>query len=90
MRTQCNFQWWVLEDVLGLGLEAYKFSKMSCPWLKDSIIFWLLKKENNQAKNNLSAIVCQFVASFLYLKNNKMCLPFKPLKLFLMTLLYCK
>ena len=31
---------------------SYKSSKMSCSRLKDSIIFWLVEKENNQTKNN--------------------------------------
>ena len=31
---------------------AYKSLKMSCSRLEDSIIFWLVEKENNQTKNN--------------------------------------
>ena len=31
---------------------AYKSSKMSCSRLENSIIFWLVEKENNQTKNN--------------------------------------
>ena len=49
----------VLEDVLGLGLEAkvlglkaYKSLKTSCPRLEDRIIFWLVEKENNLTKYN--------------------------------------
>ena len=38
-------------EVPGLGLEAYKSSKMTCPRLEDSIIF---KKENHQTKNNIT------------------------------------
>ena len=34
-------------QALGLGLEAYKSSKMSCSRLEDSIIFGLAEKENN-------------------------------------------
>ena len=30
-------------EVLGLSLEAYKSSKMSCPWLEDSTFFDMLK-----------------------------------------------
>ena len=35
-------------QVLGFEAYNYKSSKMSCSWLKDSIIFWLVEKENNQ------------------------------------------
>ena len=56
---------------LGLGLEACKSSKMLCPRLEGSIIFCLVKKKNNQTKDNITA-VCQFVASFPYLKNDTM------------------
>ena len=39
-------------QVLGFSLKACKSSKMSCPRLEDSIIFWLVKKENYLTKNN--------------------------------------
>ena len=41
-------------QVLGLGLEAYKSSKMSCPRLNDSVIIWLVEKESNQTKDNIT------------------------------------
>ena len=40
--------------VLGLGLEAYKSSKMFCPRFENSIISWLVKKENNQTKDHIN------------------------------------
>ena len=47
-------------EVHGLGLEAYKCSKMFCPQLEDSTIVWLLKKENNRTKHNISSnlLIC--------------------------------
>ena len=41
-------------QILGLGLEAYKSSKMFCPRFEDSIIFYLVEKENNRTKNDLN------------------------------------
>ena len=41
-------------QVFGLGLEAYKSSKMLCSWLKDNTIFWFVKKQNNETKINLN------------------------------------
>ena len=38
---------------LGLSLEAYQYSNMFFPQLEDSIIFGLVKKENNQTKDNI-------------------------------------
>ena len=61
--SKTNFEVLGLEAQV-LGLKAYKSSKMSCPRLEDRIIFWLFKKENNQTKHNITAIVCHFVVSF--------------------------
>ena len=58
-------------QVFGLGLENYKSSKMSCPRLEDSIIFYLVKKKKNKQKTT-NLIVCEFVVSFPFLKNNTM------------------
>ena len=35
-------------EVVGLGLEAYKSSKMYCSRLEDSIVFWLVENKKNQ------------------------------------------
>ena len=42
--SRTHFEVLGLEDqVLGLGLEAYKSSKMPCPRAGDSTVFWIVK-----------------------------------------------
>ena len=66
LASRTNFEVFGLGlEAQALGLEAYKSSKMSCFWLEGCAIFCLLKKENNQTKDNITA-VCQFVVPFLF------------------------
>ena len=55
-------------QVLGLGLEAYKSSKMFCSRFEDSIIFWLvtIKMENNQTKDSIKLYSFQPVSFFIW------------------------
>ena len=44
-------------QVLSLGLEPYKSSKMSCPRLENSIVFWLVESKIIKLKNFLNSVI---------------------------------
>ena len=53
LASRTHFKVFILKaQVLGLGLEAYKSPKLL--ELEDSIIFWLVRKENSQLKIELN------------------------------------
>ena len=42
-------------QVLGLSLKPFKSSKMSCPRLEDSIVFWLVERKITNHKHYLNS-----------------------------------